>query len=95
MIKSDNVEVTTGQLAPADPVETGTGERYIHYIGQNISRDSVIDIRIASLSNNTSFIVLLLIAVLAITIVAGVVFIIKRRKSVGRHQESNGNGVKG
>ena len=92
MVKSDDIEVTTGQLIPADPVETATGERYIHYTGQNISRDSSIDIRLARSSGNSSFVLLLSIIIFAIVIVAVVLFFIKRNRPVGQPQGSNDTG---
>ena len=92
MVQSDDVEVTTGQLTPADPVETATGERYIHYTGQNISSDSSIDIHLAGSSGNSSFIFLISIIIFAIVIVAVVLFFVKRKRPVGQSQGSNDAG---
>jgi hypothetical protein len=92
MVKSDNIEVTTGQLAPADPVETGTGDRYIHYTGRNISRDSSIEIRLARLSDNSSFIFILAVSILVIIVIAVVVFLVKRKSSIGGKQVNNNAG---
>jgi hypothetical protein len=92
MIKSDNIEVTTGQLAPAEPVETDTGERYIHYMGQNLPRDRGIDIRLTRLSDNSSFIFIVTVVILALVIVAVVVFLVKRKKSFEQNRENNDTG---
>jgi hypothetical protein len=92
MVKSNNIEVATGQLAPADPVETGTGDRYIHYTGQSISRDSSIEIRLVRLSDSSSFIFILSILFPAIIIVAVVVFLVKRKRSVGEQRVNNDAG---
>ena len=73
-------------------VETGTGERYIHFTGQNISRDSSIDIRLARVSGNSSFVLMLSIIIIAVVIAAAVFFLVKRKRSGGQLQGDNDGG---
>ena len=89
MIRSDNLEVATGQLAPADPVETSTGERYIHFTGSDFPRDDIIEIRVARLSNNISLILIVFAIILAIIIIAVTVYLIKRKKAAQQRRQSN------
>lgn len=93
MVKSDDVEVSTGQLAPDEPVETGTGERYIHFTGHDISRDSMIEIRLDRLADNSSFILIVVVAVIAIVIIITVltIYLVKRKTKqtvVSEHNSS-------
>lgn len=82
MVKSDDVEVSTGQLAPADPVETGTGEKYIHFTGLDISRDSIIEIRVDKATDDSSFILITVIGVIAFVIIVSsiTVYVLRRNK---------------
>jgi hypothetical protein len=93
MVKSDDVEVSTGQLAPADPVETGTGEKYIHFTGLDLSRDSIIEIKVDRITANSSFILIPVIGVIVFVIIVSIitVYLLKRnRKRViaGQNRDS-------
>jgi len=80
MIGGEDIEVAVTQLAPAEPVVIDTGERFIHFQGINLTRNTMIDLHLSDLSrgNNTPLIVLL--AVAAVVIIGLVVYIVMRRK---------------
>ena len=93
MVRSDNVEVSTGQLAPAEPVETSTGEKYIHFSGQNISGDSIIEIRLDKISNTASSILIVSSVIITIIIIAPLAYFVRRR-AIKQRQQSNKDSVK-
>jgi hypothetical protein len=82
MVRSDDVEVSTGQLAPADLVKTGTGESYIHFTGLDISRDSIIEIRVDRISDDSTFILITVLGVIAFVIIVSsiTVYLLRRNK---------------
>jgi hypothetical protein len=86
MVKSEGVEITTGQLTPAEPVETDAGDTYIRFVGQTIPRESVIEIHLLRLSNDTPLIPIAVIIGIAIIIIAVLVYFVKRKKST-EHQQ--------
>jgi hypothetical protein len=88
MIKSDSVEVSTGQLAPAEPVVTDTGDKYIHFTGQDISRDSVIDIYLVRVSSGTSFIFIIVFIVIVIIIIAILVYFVIKKRAIRQKRQN-------
>jgi hypothetical protein len=93
MVKSGDVEVATSQLAPAEPVETAAGEKYIHFTGQNIPSHSSIFIQISRLSDDkTSILVVTLIIVAIIALVTAFsIYMVRRKKRLELAGKSNGN----
>jgi len=79
MIAGENIEATVTQLAPAEPVITDAGERYIHFQGENIPRGTVIKLHLSSLSENNSLFVLPCV-ITAIIIVGVAAYLLKRKK---------------
>jgi hypothetical protein len=88
MVKSDGVEVSTGQLTPAEPVVTDTGDKYIHFTGQDISRDSVIDIYLVRVSSDTSFIFIIVFIVIVIIIIAILVYFVIKKRAIRQKRQS-------
>jgi len=84
MIEGEDIEVAINQLAPAEPVITGTGERFIHFRGGNIPGGAVINLRLYNLSSaDRLFSVILWITIaiaIAIVIACISVYMAKRRK---------------
>ena len=44
MVEGGEVEVASTQLRPAEPVDTTTGERFIHLSGENLPRGATVDV---------------------------------------------------
>ena len=82
MIEGEDIEVAINQLAPAEPVITDTGERFIHFRGVNISGGTVIDLQIydPSSDDGLSSIIIWIIIAVAIVSTCIAVYMAKRRK---------------
>ena len=83
MVGGQNVEVATNQLAPAEPVITDTGERFIHFRGENIPRGNVINLRLSDLSGRGGLSFIILWVIIAVIIVGIAVYLVKRKKGEG------------
>jgi 5-hydroxyisourate hydrolase-like protein (transthyretin family) len=56
MVLGEDIEVAVADLlAPADPVYSETGERFIHFEGTSINRGAVIEVIITNLNTVSSF----------------------------------------
>jgi len=81
MIGGRDIEVTVTQLAPAEPVITDTGERFIHFRGGNLPRDTVVNLRLSNLSGDGCVSLIILWSIIAVVIAGIAVYLAKRRKS--------------
>ena len=81
MVGGKNVEVTSTQLAPAEPVFTETGERFIHFQGENLLRGTVINLHLTDLSRRGGLPSVILWAIIAVVIAGITVYLMKRRRS--------------
>jgi len=81
MVGGEGVEVTVTQLAPAEPVFTGTGERFIHFRGENILRGTVINISLSNLSEGSGVFFPILGVIIALLVAGMAVYLVKRRRS--------------
>jgi hypothetical protein len=96
MVRSDGVEVSTGQLAPDEPVETATGEKYIHFTGLDISHDSIIEIRLDKITDDSFSILITVIGVIAFVIIVSsiTIYLLRRNKKqaiAGQNSDSIAN----
>ena len=94
MVKSEGIEVSTGQLAPAEPVETATGEKYLHFTGQGITRNSIIEIRVDKAAVDSSSILIIIGVIVFIIIVSGLTVYLVRRNKKHAITRQNGDGIK-
>ena len=85
MVGGEGIEVTVTQLAPAEPVFTGTGERFIHFRGENLPRSTVINIYLSNLSGSGSVFFVILWVIIAVVIVGIAVYLLKK----GRRKKPN------
>jgi hypothetical protein len=83
LVFGEGIEVTMGQLAPADPVVTDTGERYIHFHGENISRNTVLSLDIANLSGGKGFPLYVLWIIIGVVVTGLAVYVAIRRGTKG------------
>lgn len=82
MVAGEDIEAAVTQLAPADPVVTDTGQRFIHFQGKNLPRNMVIDLRLSNLSGGSGSPWLILWVIIAIVVVVGTaVYLIRRRRA--------------
>lgn len=81
MVAGEDIEVVVSELAPAEPITTDSDTRYIHFHGENLARGTMINLNLSGLAAGSSFPFVVLWVILAIAVIAIVVyfFIIKRR----------------
>jgi hypothetical protein len=83
MVAGEDIEVAVSQLSPAEPVVASTGERYIHFQGKNLPRNTIINLNLSDLSRGGGFPTLILLVIIAVVIIGIVIFLISRRKRAG------------
>jgi len=80
MVQGEGIEVAVTQLAPAEPVVTGTGERFIHFRGENLPRGTVINLRLYDMSGGGGLHFIVIWVIIAVVIVGIAVYLVQRRK---------------
>jgi hypothetical protein len=80
MVEGEDIEVAVDQLAPAEPVITDTGERFIHFWGENLSRGMVLNLHLHDTSGGSNLLIVIL-GVIIVVIIAGIaVYLMKIKK---------------
>ncbi len=87
MISGDDIEVTVENLAPADPVVTQTGERFIRFQGSDLPRNLIINLNIRNLSGGSGFPLVVLWIIIAIAVTGTAIYLINRRKRAGSNEQ--------
>ena len=82
MVTGEGVEVAVSQLAPAEPVVTDTGERFICFQGKNFTRSAMINLRLSNLSGGNGFPLFILWVVIAVVVAGMAVYMIRRIRKV-------------
>jgi len=85
IVGGEDIEVATNQLAPAEPVITETGERFIHFRGEGIPCDTVINLRLSNLSKGGGVLFTILWVIIAIIIVGIIIYLLRK----GRREKAN------
>ncbi|MEE8619296.1 MAG: hypothetical protein V3S84_04120, partial [Dehalococcoidales bacterium] len=80
MIAGEDIEVAVTQLAPAEPVVTDTGERFIHFRGENLSRGTVVNLRLSNLSGSSVPYSVILYVIIGVVIAGTAVYLMKRMR---------------
>jgi len=80
MVAGEDIEAAVTRLAPAEPVVTDTGERFIHFQGKNLPRNTMINLRLSSLSEGSALPLIVLLVIIAVVIIGLAVNIMIRRK---------------
>jgi len=88
LVAGEGVEVAVSQLAPAEPVVTDDGERFIYFQGQDLSRSAMIGIHLSGLSGGGGFPLFVLWVIIAVVVAGAAVYIIymirkKKRSGTG------------
>jgi hypothetical protein len=79
LVAGENIEVAVARLAPAEPVVADSGERYIHFQGENMGRGTVLGVHIYTSSGENRLLFLILGGVAALAIIGIAVYLVKRR----------------
>jgi hypothetical protein len=79
MIGGEDIEAAVTQLAPAEPVTSEAGVTYLHFQGENISRNVVIDLQLADLSQSSGFSLFIIIWVIIVVVVVSIAFYLIRK----------------
>jgi hypothetical protein len=80
MIGGEDIEAAVTQLAPAEPVVSDTGISYLHFQGENLPHNTVVNLRLADLSQSDGFPLYILWIIIAIVVVGVVLYLIRRGK---------------
>jgi hypothetical protein len=80
MVAGEDIEAAVAQLAPAEPVVTDTGERFIHFQGKNLPRHTIINLRLANLSGGSGFPRLTIWVIITVVVAGTAVYLMIRRK---------------
>jgi hypothetical protein len=79
LVAGENIEVAVARLAPAEPVVADSGERYIHFQGENMGRGTVLEVHIYTSSGENRLLFLILGGVAALAIIGIAAYLVKRR----------------
>jgi len=79
MVSGEGIEVAVTHLAPAEPVVTDSGERFIHFRGESLSRDTKINVNLTGLSGGGGVFLVILWVVIALVIAGIAVYLLKKR----------------
>ena len=80
MVAGENIEVAASQLAPANPVVTNSGERYIHFQGENIPRSTTINLRLSNLTGGSDFPFLIVWVIIGVVVVGIAIYLMSRKR---------------
>jgi len=83
MIAGEDIEAAVAQLAPAKPVITDTGQRFIHFQGKNLPRNTMIDLHLTNLSRGRDFPIVILWIIIVIVVASTTVYLIRRKRRMG------------
>ncbi|HEY32071.1 MAG TPA: hypothetical protein G4O10_03060 [Dehalococcoidia bacterium] len=80
MVQGEDIEVASTRLNPADPIMMDTGEQFIHFVGDSLSRGDTVDIRLSSLAGDTNSTPIILGAIAAVVIIGfGTYYLMRKR----------------
>jgi hypothetical protein len=80
LVQGEDIEVSSTQLNPADPIVIETGEQYIHFVGDSLNRGDTVDIRLSSSSGDTNSILIIIGIMVAVVIIGvGTYFLMRRQ----------------
>ncbi len=86
MVGGEIFEVASSQLAPADPVLTEDGARYIHFRGENLPGDGAVTIYLTDTSRGGGFPLYVIGIVMAVIIAGAAAYWLRRaRRKAGTH----------
>jgi hypothetical protein len=90
LIGGSGVKASATGLSPAEPVTAEDNERFIHYQGTDIARDTGINITIGGASGNTVLYIVILCVIIVIMAAGIVIFMKKQRNRVASDERDTG-----
>lgn len=79
MVQGEGIEVASAVLLPAEPVETDTGQRFIHFRGENLNRGEIVDVRLSIPSAGIDFVPVIITVVVIALILALAIYYLRSR----------------
>ena len=80
MVGGEDIEVAVTQLSPAEPVISEGGASYLHFRGENISRDVVIKLQLTDLSRGIGFPLYIIWIIIAVFVIGLAFYLVRRNK---------------
>jgi hypothetical protein len=80
MIGGQDIEAAVTQLAPAEPVTSDAGISYLHFQGENLPRNTTIDLQLTDLSRSSGFPLYIIWVVIGVIAVCVVFYLVRSRK---------------
>jgi hypothetical protein len=86
LVAGEGIEVATDELAPAEPLITDAGERFLHFWGDNLPRDTVIHLSFSQLPTDSGM-SLVFFWVVVVVVIAGIITYLAKRRRGGNSRE--------
>ena len=83
MVGGENIVVAVSQLAPAEPVFTEDGKRFIHFQGENVQRNTMIELCFLNLSESGGSPLLVVGIIIAVLVVGITAYLIRKKRRAG------------
>ena len=80
MIAGEDIEVSLNELAPADPVVSDTGDRFIHFKGKDLQRGTVVNLRLSGPGGGGGFPLYIIWIIIGALVIGLAVYLLNRRK---------------
>jgi hypothetical protein len=80
LVGGQDIEVVASPLVPAGPVTTDTGEQLLHFQGESLARDTLLNVGISGPSGSGGRAFIVLWAAIALVIIAAGCFMIIRKR---------------
>lgn len=84
MVAGTDIEIASTQLRPEEPVDIGTGERFMHLSGDNLLRGDTVDIKFSSLSRDGKVVSPVVWFIAAVVILGISIYVIRKRRMCAR-----------
>ena len=80
MVKGTDIEVASNKLRPEEPVDSDTGERFMHLSGENLLRGDTVDITLSSLATSDTVVSPIVWVTAAVVILGTATYVVRRRR---------------
>ena len=83
MVKGADIEVSSPQLRPEEPVDSDTGERFMHLSGENLLRGDTVEISLSILPGGGRVVSPIVWFIAAVVILGISIYVVRRKKRTG------------
>jgi len=87
MVQGEDVEISVSRLAPAEPVVTSTGERYIRFRGENLPSGALVILNFSHSDMGGGMPFVILWVIIGIVIAGIIVYMVKKKRQGTNGQE--------